>query len=557
MSEFTGNNEIIKNAFIQFINLAESTHPLPPTPVSTPPKLTRQDATIIETIDVDLCDIFDPPFRQHFGILKIKLNDTPITKQPQLIKFTVDMSGSMQDMCGDGRTKMQHSNHITINILRLAAESESKEGTEIWIQVDAFDDHIETIIEPQRVTPEKLPDLIAKINGIYPRNSTNIELALNDSNTKIAQFLELHPNFSVTHIFTTDGQSNVGVTDDTQLTELVCPLYSNIFIGLGLDHSASTLSAFSTKKHACYYFIDKIENGGLVFGEVIHGILYQALTDIVIEVSNAEIYDYKTNQWSEKLTIDSLTGEAEKTYHLRTRETDNVDDVEARIVGTRTQTQTPTHLAWVYNVPALECDDGTVTPPLEVMSKYVFRQRTQELLYEAKQNGTRLDIRGLKSKLKNFLSLMKSYMEKNSLTEDPTFQSLNDDIVIVLQTLGTSYQTMYTSARINSNGREQSYNVGAPRVRNHGRGPHFRRQMAFDDGSQFQDTADEDEQMQEFNLMSRVPLSRTHTTPRQIALMRSCSEGTQATEILDLQNPEDEDQDQPDDFDLLKTQKQA
>lgn len=62
MSEFTGNNEIIQNAFIQFINLAESTHHLPPTPISTPPKLTRQDATIIETINVDLCDIFDPLF---------------------------------------------------------------------------------------------------------------------------------------------------------------------------------------------------------------------------------------------------------------------------------------------------------------------------------------------------------------------------------------------------------------------------------------------------------------------------------------------------------------
>lgn len=100
-----------------------------------------------------------------------------------------------------------------------------------------------------------------------------------------------------------------------------------------------------------------------------------------------------------------------------------------------------------------------------------------------------------------------------------------------------------------------------PRLRNQSRGPHFRRQMAFDNGSQFQDAtdaSDEDEQMPEFNLMSRVPLSRTHTTPRQIALMRSCSEGTQATEILDLQNPEDQEQDQdqeqPDDFDLLKTQ---
>jgi hypothetical protein len=538
----TESASIIANAFIQFQGFQEpptTTVPaeeLPPSPTpqrqnavpSEPPTPTPTPTPTQKPEEPNLQDILS--FQKDFGILKIKLADTPTTTQPQLLYFKNDMSGSMQDDCSDGRTKMQHSNHATSNILRLAAETDA----EIWVQVDGFDDKIERIIPAQRVTKDNLPRLVALVNAIMPRNGTNLEVALNDSKAQIAEFKEQHPEFVVTQIFTTDGQATVGSQINSTLKECVDPRYSNIFIGLGLDHSADTLNALSSRKHAAYYFIDKIENGGLVFGEVIHSILYKALVDVTLTVENAEIYNYQTNQWSTTLEIDSLTGEAEKTYHLRRAYNASQFDVEVKISGTAS---TQPFATIVYCMPALINDDGTETAPSLDLSKYIFRQRTQELLYEAKnttQDPTK--IKDLKKKMREFLAQIKAHTENHpELATDSTFQTLNDDIVIVIRTLGTNYQTMYTSARANSNGRECSYNVssvpGAPR-RNLGGG--MRRSNAYNG---FVDT-DEDFEAEvgdELQMLSQGPLTRAHTTPRQLTMMRTCSSGTQAQQLLDEQ----------------------
>jgi hypothetical protein len=505
---------------------------LPPAPVETESVEASAAVEPVPAQEPALQDILS--FQKDFGVLRVKLADTPMTKQPQLLYFKNDMSGSMQDMCSDGRSKMQHSNHTTSNILRLAAETDA----EIWVQVDGFDDKVDRIIPAQRVTKDNLPQLVALVNAIMPRNGTDLELALNDSKTQISEFKEQHPEFVVTQIFTTDGQANTGSQNNSTLAECVDPSYSNIFIGLGLDHSADTLNALSSRKHGAYYFIDKIENGGLVFGEVIHSILYKALTDITFRVENAEIYDYRVNQWSSTLEIDSLNGEAEKTYHLRRAHGTPQFDVEVKISGTAA---TLPYATTVFCMPTLIDEQGNDVETRLDMSKYIFRQRTQELLYEAKCKATQGEhdkIRDLKTKMRDFLAQMKAYTEKRpELATDSTFQSLNDDLVIVIRTLGTHYQAMYTSARANSNGRECSYNVsqvpGAPR-RNHGG---LRRSNAYNglqghDQDQDLDFA-ESEVDDELQMLSQGPLSRSHTTPRQATLMRSCSAGTQAQQMFD------------------------
>jgi Mg-chelatase subunit ChlD len=551
----TESATIIANTFIQFQGFQEVPAELASTvavtaavelPPAVQPTLQRENAGIysptqlpqIPTVESDsgsggvpaapdLQDILS--FKNDFGVLRVKLADTAMTSQSQLLYFKNDMSGSMQDSCSDGRTKMQHSNHTTSNILRLAAETDA----EIWVQVDAFDDKVVSIIPAQRVTKENISQLVDMVNRIMPRNGTNLELALNDSKQKIAEFKEQHPEFVVTQIFTTDGQANTGSQNNSTLAECVDPNYSNIFIGLGIDHSADTLNSLSSRKHGAYYFIDKIENGGLVFGEVIHSILYKALTDVTLTVENAEIYDYRTNQWSSTLEIDSLTGEAEKTYHLRRVYDTPQFDVEVKISGTAaTQPFTTT----VCCMPPLTNDDGVETPARLELSKYIFRQRTQELLYETKTNATDYSkIQDLKKKMCDFLAKMKAYTQtRPELKDDSTFQTLNDDLVIAVRTLGTPYQAMYTSARANSNGRESSYNVGqapgAPR-RNQGG---LRRSNAYN-GFQGQDL-DQDLEAEvgdELQMLSQGPLARTHTTPRQLTLMRSCSSGTQAEHLLD------------------------
>lgn len=487
---------------------------------------------LLEPKEPKLQDILG--FQEKFGILKVKIADTPMTTQPQLLYFKNDISGSMQDMCSDGRSKMQHSNHTTSNILRLAADTDA----EIWVQVDGFDDTVDRIIPAQRVTKNNLPELVALVSTMMPRNSTDLELALNDSKAQIAKFKEQYPEFVVTQIFTTDGQATEGSQINSTLAECVDPSYSNIFIGLGLDHSADTLNALSSRKHGAYYFIDKIENGGLVFGEVIHGILYKTLTDITFRVENAEIYDYRVNQWSSTLEVESLAGEAEKTYHLKATTPYDVEiKISGKVVGQANSQDCL--LTTAFCMPHLVDEQGIDVEPRLDLSKYIFRQRTQELLFEAKCKATQGEhdkIRDLKTKMRDFLAQMKAYTEKHpDLADDSTFKTLNDDLVIVIRTLGTQYQAMYSAARGNSNGRECSYNVGqapgAPRRNQDG----LRRSNAYNglqDQDQDQDFA-ESEVNDELQMLSQGPLSRTHTTPRQATLMRSCSAGTQAQQMFD------------------------
>jgi hypothetical protein len=464
-------------------------------------------------------------FTEPFGILQLTVASLPMTKRPQLLYIKNDMSGSMNDYCSDGRTKMQHSNHTTSNILRLASEFEE---AEIWVQIDAFDDKIVRIIPAQRVTKENLSELVAQVNKTMPRNSTNIQLALNDSKEQINKFIEEHHDFDVTQIFTTDGCATTGSQNNQVLAACVDDSYSNIFIGFGLDHSATTMNALSSRKHSAYYFIDKIENGGLVFGEVVHGILYKVAKNITLQAADAEIYDFRTNTWASTLQIDSLTSEAKKTYHLRLK-SENPYAVEVKIIGALLGEE-QSELETAFCIPPLVDLEGNLETPEQDLSKYIFRQRTQEFLFEAQQASQKSSYE-LKKSMKHFLASMKAYMKKHELTEDSTFQSLNDDLVVVIRTLGTRYQTMYSAARGNSNGREYSYNVSeTPRYEEEYdyniTGNILRRHNAINgDLNQFNDD--------DLAMCCPVPLSRGHTTQQQISLMRYCSDGTPSVQVLD------------------------
>jgi len=533
---------IIANTYIQFQGLSYDKpveeEPAAPESTEEPPQEPVPSLEEVLKLEMDM----------DFGILKMKLNDTEMTKTPQLLYFKVDMSGSMEDKCSDGRTKMQHSNHTIKNILTIAAENEE---AEIWVQIDAFDGVIQDIVQTQLVTKENLSTLIHSVDAIRPRNGTNIELALNDSREKINRFKQSHPEFKVSHIFTTDGQANEGCIDNKKLSELIDSSYTNIFIGYGVDHSAATLIALSSVPNSEYYFIDKIENGGLVFGEVMHSILYKALTDVVIEVTNAEIYNFKTNEWQQTLNLDYLTGDAEKTFHLKAK---NPYDVEINISGKEMGQKESKLLTTEYCMPRLINKDDTEVVPLLDLSKYIFRQKVQELLYEVK--SCVFNTYPLKKKLSKLHSQMKAYVKKHELTEDPLFKTLNDDIVVALKTLGTQFQYMYATARSTSNGRERSYNVNeipdesdypsapfrfnaVPLKRRNAFPLQRANAVVFDEENQIYlpndndlEYDDDEEEEDQLLMLNRAPLAYQNSSTRALSMMRSCSIGTQAEDIL-------------------------
>jgi hypothetical protein len=198
----------------------------------------------------------------------------------------------------------------------------------------------------------------------------------------------------------------------------------------------------------------------------------------------------------------------------------------------------------------------------------MLRQRTQELTFKAHQHSLKLvndpkvsyapetrdayyeTQKSIRKELTDYLKFMKQFAKEQNLEEDELLTTLIDDIVIILQTFGGPKAIMYSSVRTGSQGRQTSNNVGyvapedmvyrrAPRLHRQGG---MRRQNAWcqypeQDQDQDQDQEDAfDASLLSPPTMMRA-LTRTHTTPRQMTMMRECSQGSAVSELDDEEPP--------------------
>jgi len=509
-----------------------------------------------------------------FGILQLKIADTPMLCQPQVLDTNNDMSGSMSDLCRDGKSKMQHAIHTLKNIV--TALSKSSNGA-IAMATYGFDDTVEEIFSDTKITKENAAELRTKMDELQPRGSTDLYKPLEMQSKRAQQRFASSPGIRQTNITMTDGQANMGKsTLYSEMATQVAPNCTNIFIGFGGDHNAVGLQQLAdAQPNGSYFYVAEIEKAGLVFGEVIHQMLYTALTNVTIELTNAEIYDYKTNTWSTSLNIPSIVSEATKTYHIRSA---TPNDVSARIIA-----QSAIH---EETEASLISDDNTTLPTLisvetgeeepRDLSIYMLRQRTQELMFKAHEhalskisdsdnnenpfenpkkskNNSNSEIRkeitqSMKIQLEQYLKFMRQFAKEQNLEEDEILNTLIDDIVVVLQTFDGPKAAMYSSVRGNSQGRQTSTNVSYVAPEDMTTHPRHRRQQygnvnanslrrqnanwGFEDEQQEQ----EQEQMNE-NLTPPIlqrNITRSHTTPRQMTLMRECSQGTDAEADLDV-----------------------
>jgi hypothetical protein len=412
----------------------------------------------------------------QFGTFNIQLKETLINKRPIFIFFSNDISGSMSDSCSDERTKMTHSIHAIRNILILL-DSYTDE-IDIWIQVDAFDDNIEKIIPLQKLNHSNLDNMLYSLKKMRPRNGTNIELALNNALKEIQSFKETNPDYLITHIFTTDGNSTAGTSNIYSLSSLLDTEIKNIFIGFGLDHSVLTLNGLANSYlKGEYFFIDEIENGGMVYGEIIHSLLYSAFQDITISVNNGLIYDYKKNEWTNKLYIDSLFSKSNKTYHLSSI---HPSSIVIYFSGKKMSQE----------ILYIEKKDYEINN----LTSYIFRQKIQELLFLCNDSFIKTDIEYV-------LNNLKIYMNECNLNDNDLLKSLHDDLWIVLNTEGTKLSKMFLTARSNSNGKQLSYNIN--KIPNN---KYKNFTFQFDD------------------ILTREPLNKMNSTPKQVEIMRSCSQ---------------------------------
>jgi len=440
-------------------------------------------------------EIFSNP-DERFGTLSITVSKTKKTEKPIYIQCTIDNSDSMSDKTN----KHSRLDYVKRTIAKMFEFLVENVETEVWVHVDSFSNDFTTVIDTVLLTKENVEEIIQKVMSLNTLNMTNIELALNSSDKTMSSMIQTNPEYNVIHLFLTDGDATCGSTSVDTLVKLVNPEYTNVFIGYGAQHNAALLSKCAKKTlQNKYLFVDNFENTGIVYGEVIHTLLYSAVKNVAITMSpEASIYDAATNQWVQTLMVPALLSEKEHLYHVKSSIPENAhailagtiqnqldsDEVSIEITG---ENQILCH---IDTLPNLVDEDDDIEPIH--LSKYIFRQRTMELLYAAsKLNGDNKSIVDLKKLLKDFFKQMRLYMEANDLIEDTFMKILCEDIHLSYITLGTNEGCMLSESRNTSQRQQTLYRSGSESCQKQ-RPNHITRQNALCDGLEAENVDEED-----------------------------------------------------------------
>jgi hypothetical protein len=419
----------------------------------------------LDIVKVPIPDSISTP---KFGILKLNAITAPLSKENIDIIFMVDRSGSMSDLCSDGRSKMHHICHTLNNMVLYFKDNATIKA---HITIHAFDNLIYNIVDRCKINEENINEILFKISHITPKDNTDIELALKDISATTEKIRNENADSEIVSIFMTDGEVSTGKSETGFLCELVDKSICNYFIGFGVEHDAVLLNALGNSNKSSYHFIDKLENSGYVYGEILHEIVYKLLFNVKLEITDGLIYDYKNNLWVSSLYIGNIVSEANKVYHISRSSLKG-----CRILLTADQKVYDNDREVIMGHGVSIFDEGAV----EDLTKYIFRQRTMQLLYAVntynnKNNRTRKimgifgrnrrstsndeDSPNLKDQLNVFLIEMKKYMTENGLENDKLMKNLCDDIYISLRTFGTQFGAMYSSARQTSQGTQRCYTV--------------------------------------------------------------------------------------------------
>jgi hypothetical protein len=436
---------------------------------------------------------------QRSGIYEICLPAAEPTRAPKTIHIMTDVSGSMDERCSDKNSKLDQIKHVTKNIIRFIANN----CANITLQVSTFNSIVTVVIEPEIVTKDNQDEMIRKIEMMDAMDMTDIEKAIRS--VKFGNIgAEQH------NILMTDGDANIGETRANELVKLVDIGASNTFIGFGLEHNPHMITTLANTRNGAYYFIDQLERSGVAYGEILHGIVHRVYKSARLIVENGEVYDWKTNTWTNEVYIGGLAADTKKRYHIQTDDPNKIcvrfmdDDVEVEktvfhgqfedltqmeyryrtleMLFRATQMSSP-HRNAIYTLHAQPAEaqpaDASAKPldasakPLDASAKPLDASAkpldaSAKPLDASAKPQAKPTIRDLKIEMKNLVAEMTTYME--TLDDKRLMKNLCDDIVVVYRTIGTRYGHMYSCARQCSQGTERIHTASntpmAPREDN-------------------------------------------------------------------------------------------
>ena len=414
---------------------------------------------------------------EKFGLFTIALKCAPMREGPFHFVFTIDTTLSMTENDSTGITKMEYMKETLIKMLDYLEDLDPQ----IYVTIYTFNETSKLVINNILLNKGSVIFIKEFIKEFKPENRTNIQIALETAKTVTEKIKNDFPDRQIAHIFMTDGEANVGITNPNILADLINTSLPNVFIGFGKDHNSKTLRRFAECKKCEYYFVDNLENSVLVYAESIHNILCGVFYDVEFHISNGELYDYQKNEWTNVLYENVLSSESNKFYQLKTR---HPEDVEVYVICGNTTIDIGTPLPDLYD------ENGELL--LTDLTKYAYRKKVQELLFLVKELSDLLEdsnelshnsinpsreyefamesnnyleetSKKLEIEMQNVFNSIRQYMCDNKLMDDPLLRLLCDDLYVTIKTLKLGIETsgMYAAARQTSQGRQRSYNVGS------------------------------------------------------------------------------------------------
>ena len=390
---------------------------------------------------------------ENFKVLSIKTNEYDTSEVEHHLILSLDRSGSMSHD-QNGETKMDQTKHTVINILRWILENNYK----IKCSIIIFDNVTNILFENIEITKENIVELISIINvDVYARNSTDIGSVFD----VVGKVAEKHndPNIKTSHIFMTDGIPTSGVVNREELIKLLPDIEYQYFIGFGVDHDMILLSGFAKQFTNSYYFVDCMENTGNIYGEILHNIVNNLISEIVIESKVYKMYDSITNTWVNKLCIKHLPVDSQRNIHIKYQWNElykstnysTKDNIDITYILS----------AFLNNSQEYKIETVVDTYNYDYVYKFLWKQKVLETLYKYKEAPLLYS----KQDIKHLLDKLSCYVELKKLTEDEFMKVLLDDLYISYKMCDKAEARIFIGGRHASSSNERAVMIKNINVR--------------------------------------------------------------------------------------------
>ena len=384
-----------------------------------------------------------------FGVIRICIPDTSKPTCNTLnLQIGLDNSGSMDEVCSDGKTQIDHARHTLKNTVKYLHEIAQK-GTRINLSIFVFDHEIQNICSNIDVEDKTIiTNLLKNINEIESRGSTDIEAALRCQRDFVSHHETLNNDDRVVCITLTDGQPTCGNCDDDYLAHIPSDKAYQYYIGYGPHHHYKLLSLLGANRNSEYYFAESFEKSGMVYGEIVHRILYSVIDQPMINIVDGIVYDSASGEWKSNTCLSGVSAGDVKTVALKATQQDSVI---VKLVFASGES--------ILSSRNMYLEDDSKS---SLSNEGIFRARIRQDVIDFMHKCTNC----LESEKKNIieqgtqlLNRLRSLLQEDGWKGDSYLRQLCDDVYIAKKALLQERGGMYLGARLSAQSQQRAYNV--------------------------------------------------------------------------------------------------